>query len=278
MKTREEILKSIAKGNKDAGLKVISLGLGVQSTAVYLMSSMGILPRADYAIFSDPQAEHYKTYEILAWLLEWKDNNDGIEIIVNKDRSISEDYLNKNLKRRPSIPAFNKSGIIRRQCTSEYKIMGIRKEIRKLHKLDRRKWMKPTEQWFGISLDEIERVKKSNEYNITFFYPLIYMGMSRKDCIDFFKEHNFPVPVKSSCVFCPFHSNKFWKEIQKEDGDAWKLSVRVDKSIRDSKKYNLNEELFLHPSCIPLEEIDFDDRQESLFDDDLFECEGYCGL
>ena len=89
MKTREEILKSAASGNKDADLKVISLGMGVQSTALYLMSSMGYkVPRADVAVFSDPQAEHYKTYEMLKWLLKWKEDNNGIDIIF-ECRSLS---------------------------------------------------------------------------------------------------------------------------------------------------------------------------------------------
>ena len=46
-----------AKGNKQADLKIISLGMGVQSTAVYLMSSLKYkLEKADYAIFADPGA------------------------------------------------------------------------------------------------------------------------------------------------------------------------------------------------------------------------------
>ena len=61
--------------------------------------------------------------------------------------------------------------------------------------------MKRTEMWLGISLDEIERMKKSAMYNVKYFYPLIYHQMSRKDCIDFFKDNNFPVPIKSGCVF-----------------------------------------------------------------------------
>ena len=54
-----EIFKKYAKGDIDAPLKVISLGVGIQSTAVYLMSSIGYkIPRADVAIFADPGAEH----------------------------------------------------------------------------------------------------------------------------------------------------------------------------------------------------------------------------
>ena len=37
-------------------MKIISLGLGIQSTAMYLMSSLGLINRADYAIFADPDA------------------------------------------------------------------------------------------------------------------------------------------------------------------------------------------------------------------------------
>ena len=38
-------------------MKIISLGLGIQSTAMYLMSSLNYIDRADYAIFADPGAE-----------------------------------------------------------------------------------------------------------------------------------------------------------------------------------------------------------------------------
>ena len=86
---RKDVFKKHAKGNIDADLKVISLGMGVQSTALYLMSSMGYkVPRADVAIFADPQAEHYKTYDMLEWLLKWQEDNDGIPIVINKDSNI----------------------------------------------------------------------------------------------------------------------------------------------------------------------------------------------
>ena len=274
---REKLFKGIAKGNKDADLKVISLGLGVQSTAVYLMSSMGMLPRADVAIFADPQAEHYKTYEILQWLLGWKEENNGIDIVVNKDRNIYTDQLKTNPHKHirvPQIPAHTTpSGIARRQCTYEYKIMPVIKSTRKLHGLKPRKRMKPTEFWLGISTDEIQRMKKSQLYNIEYFYPLIYTGMSRLDCIDFFKENNFPVPPKSSCVFCPFHSNSFWKEIQKENGSAWKMSIEVDEKIRI--KNGMRGKMYLHPSRKPLKDINFEDYQMAF---DGFDCEGHCGI
>jgi len=274
----KDLFKKHAKGNIEADLKVISLGLGVQSTAVYLMSSIGDkLPRADYAVFADPGAEHYKTYEILEWLLCWQKENNGIPIIINRDKNLHEDIINKIPKgeRVASIPAFSKNndGLLMRQCTSEYKIQPVVRTSRKLHNLKPRQRMLPTEMWLGISTDEIERMKESTLHNIKYFYPLIYHRISRNDCIKFFKDNDFPIPVKSSCVFCPYHSNKFWKEM-KEDEKTWNIILDVDKTIRNNKR--LKESQYLHRSCKPINEIDFEDNQLEMFEG--FDCEGYCGL
>ena len=276
--SRSDVYKRYARGNKNAPLKVISLGLGVQSTAVYLMSSMGYkIPRADFAVFSDPGAEHPETYKILDWLLDWKKKNDGIEIIVNADRNLYKDIMTKIPKgeRVASIPAFSKNnnGLLMRQCTSEYKIQPVIKSCRKLHNLKPRQRMLSTEMWLGISLDEIERMKESSLYNIKYFYPLIYHSLSRLDCLKFFKENEFPIPVKSSCVFCPYHSNKFWKEM-KSDKNVWDSILKVDHTIRNNKK--LREPQYLHRSCKPIEDVDFEDNQLEMFEG--FDCEGYCGL
>ena len=276
-----KIFKKYAKGDIDAPLKVISLGVGIQSTAVYLMSSIGHkIPRADVAIFADPGAEHYKTYDMLKWLLDWKEKNNGIEIIVNKDKNILKDILksqNQYGGKWVTIPAFGKSGgMIRRQCTNDYKIQPVKESIRDLHSLKKHQRMIRTEMWLGISTDEIERMKESRMYNIKYFYPLIYHMLSRNDCIQFFKDNNFPVPVKSSCTFCPYHSNKFWKETQKENGKAWKQAVKVDKTIRNSSQKGEDDKIYIHPSLKPLEEIDFDDGQLEMFEG--YDCEGHCGL
>ena len=266
-----------AKGNKNADLKIISLGLGMQSTAVYLMSSMGHkLSRADYAVFADPGAEHSKTYEMLDWLLNWQKENNGIPIVVNSEKNLYKDILEnyKNKSRVASIPAHTtNNGIVRRQCTSEYKIQPVIKSSRKLHGLKPRQRMKSTEMWLGISTDEIQRMKESLFFNVDYFYPLIYHNMSRSDCMNFFIDNNFPVPVKSSCVFCPFHSDKFWLDIKKENGDAWKISLEVDKAIRNHPK--MDEKQYLNRQCKPLDEVDFNDNHTDFF---IEECEGYCGL
>ena len=83
MKQRSlDILKETAFSMRkpDVEVKCIALGMGVQSTAMYLMSSMGLMERADYAVFADPMSEHPETYKLLDWIIEWQEDNNGIPI------------------------------------------------------------------------------------------------------------------------------------------------------------------------------------------------------
>jgi len=258
-------------------MKVISLGLGVQSTAMYMMSSIGRIPRADHAVFADPGAELPRTYEILEYLEDWGKYNNGIPIHVINEKNLLTDILNQTNstgQRWASIPAFTESGgMVRRQCTSEYKIQPVIKKIRELHGLKPRKMMPKTEVWLGISMDEIERMKYSQLPRIDYYYPLIEQRMSRGDCIKFFEELVFPVPDKSSCIFCPYHSNKNWKDMKDNHPDEWQKCIEVDEAIRDSSKRGSDDKMYLHRSLTPLKDVQFADQL------DLFFCEeGFCGL
>ena len=258
-------------------MKVISLGLGVQSTALYFLSSTKMIERADHAVFADPGAELPRTYEILEMLQEWAKYNDGIPIHVINERNLLQDILKKQNSqgaRWASIPAFSESGgMVRRQCTGEYKIQPVIKKVRELHGLKPRQRMPKTEMWLGITLDEIQRMKESQLPRIDYKYPLIDQRMSRGDCMKVFERFSFPTPPKSSCTFCPYHSDKNWKDIKDNHPKEWEQCVEVDNAIRDSSKRGLKDKMYLHRSLIPLERIEFADQQE------LFMCEeGFCGL
>lgn len=257
-------------------MKIISLGLGIQSTAMYLMSSLGHIERADYAIFADPDAELPDTYNLWSKIKLWKQKNNGIPLIKKK-KSLYNDIINayKNNTRFAKIPAHTSSGgIMLRQCTAEYKIQIVIKEVRRLHKLKKHQRMKPTEMWLGISLDEIQRMKESQLYNVIYKYPLIDKRLTRSDCISFLEQNNFFNVKKSSCTFCPYHNNKAWKEIKQNYPKEWSKAVKLDKVIRNSKQFGIKDELFLHTSLKPLEKAYLQEDQE-----ELFMCEeGYCGI
>ena len=258
-------------------MKVISLGMGVQSTAMYMMSSKNIIERADHAVFADPGAELPRTYEILEFLQDWASLNDGIPIHVTNEKNLLQDIMKAQYSRGvrwASIPAFTESGgMIMRQCTGEYKINPVIQKVRELHGLKRKQKMPQTEMWLGITMDEIQRMKESQLARIDYVYPLIEQRMTRGDCLKIFERFEFPVPPKSSCVFCPYHSDKNWKEIKEKLPEEWEKCVEIDNTIRDATRKGLQDKLYLHRSLIPLERIEFADQQE------LFMCEeGFCGL
>ena len=76
-------------------IDILSLGLGVQSTALYYKSAMGEIPRIDYAVFADTGREKSGTMRYLEFLLKWKDQNNGPEIIVKQDKNLFNDLINQ---------------------------------------------------------------------------------------------------------------------------------------------------------------------------------------
>ena len=258
-------------------MKIISLGMGVQSTALYLMSSLDYIERADCAIYADLMSEKPTTEKLVEYLLDWKKHNNGIDIhIVEAD--IYTDIINGvNSDGKPfvTIPAFSESGgMVQRQCTGEYKIKTVKNKIRELYGLKYRQRMKPTELWLGISTDEIERAKISQMYNVEYKYPLIDERISRSDCKAFLEERSFHNVPKSSCVFCPYQHNRQFKEIKENFPKQWDKIVAVDKAIRNKSKRGEEDKLFLHRSLKPINEVYLQEDQE-----ELFMCEeGFCGL
>ena len=251
--------------------------MGVQSTALYLMSSLGYIERADYAIYADLMSEKPTTEDLIKYLLEWKKLNNGIEILI-EEADIYKDIINgvnSYNKKFVTIPAFSESGgMIQRQCTGEYKINTVKKRIRELHGLKYRQRMKPTELWLGISTDEIERAKVSQMYNVEYKYPLIDERISRSECKAFLEERSFHNVPKSSCVFCPYQHNRQFKEIKEKFPEQWKKVVAVDEAIRNNSVKGKDDPIYLHRSRKPISEAYLQEDQE-----ELFMCEeGFCGL
>lgn len=274
-------------------LKILSLGLGQQSVALYFMSCFGDVTKFDYAIFADPGAEKRKTYEYLEFLLNWQKENNGIPIIWRKGKNITDDLTNSNVKRFASIPAFTKSdnkvGMLKRQCTGEYKIIEVQKAIKDLYKLKKYQRMPLTRVYMGISLDEIERAKFSqNKWQLS-FYPLIgyysntfnafkikgkNIKLTRQGCVDYLIEKGLPVPIKSSCKFCPFQSDYQWNQQKNEEPLEFLESVEIDNKIRNSSNKGIKKPIYLHNSLLPLNEINFTNNQIDMFGS----CEsGICG-
>lgn len=276
-------------------MKIISLGLGVQSTAMYYMSCMGELSRCDYAIFVDTGKEKKKTIQYLKYLQQWQKLNNGIPIIVVRKKNLYKDLLNSENSRGQrfsSIPSFTKNedgstGMLRRQCTSEYKIEQVDATIREILSIPSLRGYK-IEVWKGITLDELDRVSIPQEQWKIQVYPFCslksfhntheWMGLpklTRNDVINWYNKKGFPIPPKSSCVFCPYQSDAAWYDMKINEPSDFKAAIRIDKAIRNSTKKGILSQAFLHESCIPLGQIDFKPGLPDLWHG---ECSGACHI
>lgn len=265
-------------------LNIISLGAGVQSTTMALMAAHGeITPMPHCAIFADTGAEPKSVYEHLAWL-----TTDGFlpfPVVIVRNGNIMDDLIggvNSSSNRFASIPFFtlhkNKAGMARRQCTKEYKLQPILKQVRRL--LYDKTPKGGAEMWIGISTDEALRMKPSRVQYIVNRWPLIEKGMNRAACLGWLERNGYHRPPKSACTFCPYRSDESWRAMKDEDPASFAEAVAVDNAIRSNgTAIRMKADLYLHRSLKPLDQVDLRTHAEA-GQPDLFnnECEGMCGV
>lgn len=278
----------------------LSLGAGVQSTTMLLMAIHGeITPKPEAAIFADTGWEPEAVYRHLEWL-EGVATKGGITIHRTSKGNLKEDLLHAvaggetRVGRIGQPPFFvrndapedpndpDKGGMLRRKCTTEYKIGPIYKKIRELVGLRERERAKGVKviQWKGISWDEIERVKPERTPWMEARYPLIELKMTRDDCLKWMESHGYPRPPKSSCLGCPYHSNRMWSDLRKNSPLEWADTVVVDRAIRTGIP-GVKGNSYMHRSMRPLDEaiLNQEDKgQGTLWDEFGDECGGVCGV
>jgi hypothetical protein len=255
---------------------VISLGAGVQSSALLLMAVEGELAHLgepSLAIFADTGWEPAATYEWLGFLrlASWKA---GIEIATVSGGDLRAEAIaaaEGGGSRFASMPLYianpdGSKGILRRQCSKEYKIAPVRRELR-------RRGLNSVEMWLGISRDEIERQKPADVQWVANRHPLIELQMSRADCSAWLADHGFPEPPKSACLGCPYTDDHRWFDMRENRPEEWADAVEADRALRQLPR--VDSETFLHRSLVPLEDAVLDPSDVGQLDLQG-ECEGVC--
>ena len=282
-----EVLTMIKKEYDDdkKHVHVLSFGGGTQSTALLIKALKdgvnGVRP--DYVVFSDTGNEPSYVMKQIERINKHVKENYGVEIIYTDNGNIYDDLVNsvETGERVASLPFHtkakdNSTGIGMRQCTSEYKIVPVKRKIREL--LGYKKGQRVKEivhMWKGISTDEIARVKPIKDGWIEAEHPLVWeLSMDRSACVAYVERELGFKPFSSACIICPFHSNEAWLEIKRNDPDGFKKAVELDKMIRNGNK-KMHSEQYMHKSRIPLGEVDLNEDQIDIFD---MECDGFCGI
>jgi len=256
--------------------RCLSYGGGVQSSAMLVAACHGDLPdgvRPDVVIFADTQWEPVAVTDHVHFMTEYAAKY-GIKVVTVTHGPI------RSKRGASTMPLFtrnegNDKGITLRQCTVDYKVNPIRKEIRRLLGYAPRKPLKhDIEIWLGISIDEAQRMKPSRATRTVNRWPLIEMEWSREKCKRYIEQHNLPVPMKSSCIGCPYHSNKYFLDMKRQRPNEWNDVVLFDKQIRNEfKSPILKGTAYVHRNAEPLEKVYLQEDQIELFGE---ECSGYC--
>lgn len=271
---------SISQPLEGAKLRVLSLGGGVQSTVLALMSARGELPRLDAAIFSDTGDEKRATYRPLDWLETQlpfpliRVRRDGPTL--GETAASHATISNEGTSGWPPWYLANPRGTVQKQCNADFKRDVVTRAVRALMaergiKLQRGKPI--VEMWVGFTTDELERLSDHRAKFIRHRWPLIELRMNKPDCRRWFELRQLPVPPKSSCVFCPYQSDAQWLAMkQNEADDDWRRAVAIDEAIRPFH-LGATRTAYVHRSCRPLAEADLNQGQNDLFRND---CEGHC--
>lgn len=268
---------------------IVSYGGGTQSTAMILMALEGEfnLPRPDFGVYADTGGEPEFINEYVKYFIKLvKDTYDFDIFTVQYKNGLLRQLIDDPIKISKSGKKYISSnppyftlakdgtrGMMQRQCSVDYKIKPIQRFIKS--KIGN----EPYNIWIGISFDERSRMKISTVKNRTNKYPLVDNFISRMNSITFCRNVGVKKPQRSSCYFCPFHSNRYWEWLQEYHHTEFNKACGFEAAMQSRTTDYQETKLFLHRSCKPLNEVQFSDPDQlNMFPELIDECGGECGI
>lgn len=279
-------------------VRVLSLGGGVQSVALYLLAVTGRLSqKPDVAIFADTKWEPKHVYDTITMLREQFGEELPIEVVSYSNLyedsfagRIVGDGKNKKGRHCFQLPVWlrinGKNSAFKRQCTNNYKIQPVMRKTRELIGLNPRQRVPDNtraEMWMGISTEEAQRIKPNREWWVSNYYPLIQeLRWSRDQCEEYLESEYPELPVgRSACAGCPYRTTKAWLELRESDPQLFTDAVKLDEKLRKKSAKGhraIKGEPFLHRDRLPLEEAIEAATAKADREGFLEECDGYCGI
>ncbi|MFF4320714.1 phosphoadenosine phosphosulfate reductase [Streptomyces sp. NPDC001568] len=238
-------------------LRVISYGGGVQSTALLVLAANGHIDFPTF-LFSNvgDDSENPATLQYIRHVAVPFAQQHGLTLVslekIRRDGRTETLWqrLHKPDTRSIPIPVRMANGAPgRRNCTADFKIKVISKWLREKGATADR----PATVGIGISVDEIHRAnRRRSEPNEEVTYPLLDLGLRREDCIRLIAEAGLPVPPKSSCYFCPFHTVGEWHEQRRIEPDLFAKSEELEAFINTRRAALGRDDVYLTRYGIPL--------------------------
>ena len=267
---------------------IVSYGGGTQSTAMILMALNGEFDTVpDFGVYADTGGEPEFINEYVRYFIDHVKQKYDFDIIIikHKDGLLNEQLSTGKISKigkiyTSSVPPYytistdGTKGMLNRQCTNDFKTRPINKLIKlKLSKGEKYRI------WIGISFDERSRMKISTDKRRENYYPLVERFLRRIDSINYVKSHGLKPPLRSSCFFCPFHSNQYWQWLKDYHPAEFARAVEFEKTVQGRRSDYNRDQVYLHRSCKPLDQVQFSDPDQlNMFPELIDECGGECGI
>jgi hypothetical protein len=246
-------------------IRAVSYGGGVQSTALLVLAAQG---RIDFDLFLfanvGDDSEHPTSLRYVREIAAPYAEANGLTItelskqptrgrFAGQTETLYQRLMHPD-SQSPGIPVRFVSGAPgNRSCTVDFKIKVVAKELKRLGATKER----PATVALGISTDEIQRAKPGTDDRepVQFrTYPLLDLGISRIECKRIIAEAGLPVPPKSSCYFCPYHSIEAWRDLKRNEPELWKKSIDLEQTLRDRRAARGKDDVFFTDRLKPLAE------------------------
>lgn len=241
-------------------VRAFSYGGGVQSTACLVLAARGEIDFQTF-LFANvgEDSEHPDTLAYVRDVSMPYAARHGLEFVVvrkitNGQAETIMDRLERLEKSIPLPVRMGQNGAPgNRICTTDFKVKPILKWLKEHGATDE----DPAVSGIGISIDEAHRAKPCGQSGVTYqrlTYPLLDLGMNRSNCVAIIERAGLPVPPKSSCFFCPYHSRKTWEQLKASRPDLFRRACEIEKVLYERGRKLGRGEFFLTPYGKFLEE------------------------
>lgn len=203
-------------GTKSRSHFAWACGFGVDSVAGIIGCVKKDI-RPDFILFADVGAEKKATYEYIPILQQYLKEHNFPQVITVKLNPPKSPYdtIEGNMTMNATLPG---AAFKSHTCTVKWKIKPQNDWVKK--NLDKY----PNKIIKAIGYEAGEEHRKINaaahtqaDEKYEYWYPLIEWGWDREECKARIREAGLPIPVKSSCIFCPNIKPKEFNHMTKDE-------------------------------------------------------------
>jgi hypothetical protein len=90
---------------------------------------------------------------------------------------------------------------------------------------------------------------------ITNLYPLVSQRISRAQCAEIIHQAGLPLPMKSSCFFCPFSSLDRWEWLYRTHPDLYEKARALEENSKHFPSQRLTDQVFRKRASVTLREL-----------------------